>query len=132
MGTVIEYADPFESARGWLVYDAMDCRLAAGGCRVQSGLTAQTLTSLASRMTLKERLLRINVDGAKWGLAFNPADPAKAEVLGRFIGFLRDELKTRLSLGCDMGTRWTELEHLAGLEGLPSVKYAFKSAQELS
>lgn len=132
MSTVIEYTDPVERARGWLVYDAMDCRLAAGGCRVQRGLTAQTLTSLASRMTLKERLLRINVDGAKCGLDYDPAGPAKAEVLGRFIGFLRDELRTRLSLGCDMGTRWSELEHLAGLEGVPSIKYAIKSAQELS
>ncbi|HET9894919.1 MAG TPA: Glu/Leu/Phe/Val dehydrogenase dimerization domain-containing protein [Streptosporangiaceae bacterium] len=132
MSTVIEYTDPVEGARGWLVYDATDCRLAAGGCRVQRGLTAQTLVALAGRMTLKERLLRINVDGAKCGLDYDPASPAKEGVLGRFIGFLAGELRGRLSLGCDMGTRWPELEQLAARQGVPSVKYAIKSAQELS
>lgn len=132
MSTVIEYVDPIEGVRGWLVYDTIDCRLSVGGCRVQPGLTAGTLAELASRMTLKERLLRINVDGAKCGIDYHPGGPAKSAVLGRFIEFLSRELAMRFSAGCDMGTRWTELEDLARLAGLPSIKYAIKTAQQLS
>ena len=83
-------------------------------------------------MTLKERVLGLNVDGAKCGLDYDPAGPGKAAALRSFLAFLRDELSTRLSLGCDMGTQWSELEQLALLEGIPSIKYAIRSAQALS
>lgn len=132
MSTVIEYVDPIEDVRGWLVYDTIGCRLSVGGCRVQPGLTADMLAELAARMTLKERLLRINVDGAKCGIDYHPGGPAKSAVLGRFVAFLRGELAVRFSAGCDMGTRWPELEDLARLAGLPSIKYAIKTAQQLS
>ncbi|MDH2428037.1 Glu/Leu/Phe/Val dehydrogenase dimerization domain-containing protein [Sphaerisporangium sp. TRM90804] len=130
MPRVIEYVDPIEGCTGYLVYDGENCRLAAGGFRVQPGLTAGTLTELASRMTLKQRVLGINVDGAKSGLAFDPNSPAHAEVQARFLSFLSHELTTRYSMGCDMGTRFEELEAIAASVGVPSVKYAVKHAQE--
>jgi glutamate dehydrogenase (NAD(P)+) len=132
MSTVIEYRDPVEGFAGWLAYDGVACRIAAGGCRVQPGLTAETLTGLASRMTLKERVLGINVDGAKCGIDYDPRSPGKPAALRRFLAFLRDELTTRFSMGCDMGTRWDELEELAAREGIPSVKYAVRGAQGLT
>ncbi len=132
MNAVIEYVDPIEGFRGWLVYDGLDCRLAAGGCRVKPGLTAAELGELASRMTLKERLLGINVDGAKCGIDYDPRAPGKAAALRRFLRFLRGQLMTRFSMGCDMGTHWDELEQLALLEGIPSIKYAVRGAQEFS
>ncbi|RIV41492.1 Glu/Leu/Phe/Val dehydrogenase dimerization domain-containing protein [Micromonospora radicis] len=132
MNTVIEYVDPVEGFRGWLAYDGLDCRLAAGGCRVTPGLTAADLSELAGRMTLKERLLGINVDGAKCGIDYDPHAPGKAEALRRFLGFLRGQLMTRFSMGCDMGTRWEELEQLAAAEGIPSIKYAVRGAQGFS
>jgi glutamate dehydrogenase (NAD(P)+) len=119
-------------ARGWLAYDGETRPLAVGGCRVQRGLTTGMLEALAARMTLKERVLGLNVDGAKCGLDYDPSGPGKATALRSFLAFLRDELSTRLSLGCDMGTQWHELEHLAALEGIPSIKYAIKSAQGLT
>ncbi len=106
MSTIIEYRDPSGGTSGWLAYDGLACRLAAGGCRAQHGLTADTLATLASRMTLKERILGINVDGAKCGLAISPQAPEKQAALGRFLAFLRAELASRLSLGSDMGTSW--------------------------
>jgi glutamate dehydrogenase/leucine dehydrogenase len=132
MGAVIEYKDPVEGFSGWLVYDGTDCRLAAGGCRVQSGLTVDALSMLATRMTLKERLLGINVDGAKCGMDYDPRAPGKEAALRRFLAFLRYEIMGRFSMGCDMGTRWEELEALAARERIPSIKYAIRSAQGLT
>ena len=132
MSRVVTYEDPLEGFRGYVVYDRDDCRIAAGGCRVQRGLTAETLQMLAGRMTLKQRTLGLNVDGAKCGIDYDAASPTKEAALRRFLAFLRDELATRLSMGCDMGTQWNQLERLAAAEGIPSVKYAIKTAQELS
>jgi glutamate dehydrogenase (NAD(P)+) len=132
MSQVIEYVDPVEGFLGWLVYDGTGCRLAAGGCRVQKGLTGETLAVLASRMTLKERLLGINVDGAKCGIDYDPAGAGKPAAVRRFLSFLRPHLHSRFSMGCDMGTRWGELEYLAKHEGVLSIKYAVKTAQCLT
>jgi len=132
MTIVRSFEDAPTGARGWLAYDGGTRPLAVGGCRVQRGLTAGMLEALAERMTLKERVLGLNVDGAKCGLSYDSAAPGKATALRRFLVFLRDELETRLSLGCDMGTQWHELERLARLEGIPSIKYAIRTAQGLS
>jgi glutamate dehydrogenase (NAD(P)+) len=129
---VLTYEDPVTGCAGYLAYDRMDCRLAAGGCRVQPGLTLDVLTSLAARMTLKQRLLGVNVDGAKSGLCYDPSAADAPEVLRRFIGWLGDELRHRYSMGCDMGTRFEQLERTAAGVGLPSVKYAIRSAQGLT
>lgn len=132
MAEVIEYHDQVENCRGYLVYDGTECRLAAGGCRVQPGLTRDTLRVLASRMALKQRVLGINVDGAKCGLAYDPAAPGREAVLRRFLEFLGEHLRTRFSMGCDMGTRFTELERIAAELGIGSVKGAIRHAQEIS
>jgi glutamate dehydrogenase (NAD(P)+) len=131
MTTVREYRDPLNGVRGWLAYDGVVHTLAAGGCRVQAGLTPALLETLASRMTLKERVLGVNVDGAKCGIDLDVSSPDKPATLRRFLGFLREELETRFSMGCDMGTQWHELERLAALEGIPSIKVAVRRAQRL-
>lgn len=128
----IHYVDPLEGFDGWLVYDGTACRLAAGGCRVQPGLTEAELTELASRMTLKQHVLRLGVDGAKCGIDYDPRSPDADRALGRFLNFLRQEFLTRFSMGCDMGTHFDSLERLARAEGIPSVKYAIKVAQDIS
>jgi glutamate dehydrogenase (NAD(P)+) len=129
---VLEYVDSATGTSGFLVYDQLDCRLAAGGCRMQPGLTVDTLIELAERMTLKQRVLGLNVDGAKCGLDCDPRAAGSRQVLLRFLEFLRPELTTRLSMGCDMGTRFDDLERLARSIGLPSVKTAVRSAQGLA
>lgn len=132
MTDLIEYGDPVDGTRGWLVYRGARPRIAAGGCRLQPGLDAATLGTLADRMALKQRVLGINVAGAKCGLDLDPGAPAKSAVLGRFIAFLREELATRYSMGPDMGTGWLELNRHAAAVGLPSIKYAIRTAQRLS
>jgi glutamate dehydrogenase (NAD(P)+) len=129
---VLDYVDSATGAPGYLVYDRLDCRLAAGGCRMQAGLTVDTLIELADRMTLKQRVLGLNVDGAKCGIDFDPQLPESRQVLARFLDFLRPHLQTRFSMGCDMGTRFDQLEQLARGLGLRSVKGAVQSAQGLA
>lgn len=132
MNRLVEYQDPIEGFRGWLAEDAGDSPIAAGGCRVQTQLDSETLGALAERMTLKQRVLGINVNGGKCGIAFDPRSSNKAEALRRFLAFLRDELMTRFSMGPDMGTQWGELQRIAASEAIPSVKYAIRSAQHIS
>src|SRR5262249_27624090 len=110
MSQILEYTDPVKGNRGYLVYDRTDCRIAAGGCRMQPGVTAETFTDLAARMTLKQRVLGTGVDGAKCGIDYDPRSPDRLEVLTRFVGWLSGQLRHRFSMGCDMGTRFEELE----------------------
>jgi glutamate dehydrogenase (NAD(P)+) len=129
--TVLEYRDEVYGTPGWLVYDDQPCRLAAGGCRVQGGITEDTVAMLASRMTLKQRVVGTNVGGAKAGLDLDPSSPHKGAVIARFLQFLGPELMTRFSMGCDMGTTMSELEALARTVRIPSIKYAITAAQDM-
>ncbi|MFG2207185.1 lyase family protein [Streptomyces sp. NPDC048638] len=132
MPKVLSYVDPVEGFRGWLVYDTDECALSAGGCRVQPGLTQGTLETLAARMTLKQRLLGLNVGGAKCGIDYDPTAPGATEAIRRFFTFLHDEVLERYSMGSDMGTRWPQLEEIARSCGIPSIKYAAARAQRLA
>jgi glutamate dehydrogenase (NAD(P)+) len=132
MTTILEYKDPAEGFTGWLAYDGTQSPLAAGGCRMQAGLTADELAVLAGRMTLKQRVLGINVDGAKCGIDYDAREGDGQAALGRFMAFLSEHMRTRFSMGPDMGTKWHELQYLAAQAGLPSIKYAIKHAQALS
>jgi glutamate dehydrogenase (NAD(P)+) len=132
MTEIIEYRDPVADFHGWLAYDGRRSPLAAGGCRMKPGLTAGELSTLAGRMTLKQRVLGLNVDGAKCGIDFDPRREDAQAALGRFMAFLSKELHTRFSMGPDMGTKWHELQELAAQAGVPSIKYAIKTAQGLS
>lgn len=128
---LFEYVDPEEGFRGYLAYAGGERPLAAGGFRVQEGLTAGAIESLARAMRLKERMLQLNVDGAKCGIDYDPAAPGKREAMRRFIRFLEPHLRARLSLGPDMGTSFGEIEEVARQEGITSVKSAVARAQGL-
>jgi glutamate dehydrogenase (NAD(P)+) len=132
MTEILQFEDAASGCRGWLAYNGRTGPLAAGGCRVQPGVTEAELAALAERMSLKQRVLGLNVDGAKCGIDYSPAATDKQAVLARFLVFLRDELYNRFSMGPDMGTQWRELQTLAAVAGVPSVKYAIARAQGLS
>jgi glutamate dehydrogenase (NAD(P)+) len=130
--TLYAYQDQAEGFYGYLAYGSAARPLAAGGLRVQPGLTAERIEALAATMQGKENMLRLNVDGAKCGIDYDPAAPGKREALRRFLGFLTPHLKGRLSLGPDMGTSFEEIEAIAREEGIPSVKCAVGRAQGLA
>jgi glutamate dehydrogenase (NAD(P)+) len=129
--TLYAYRDSTEDFYGYLAYGATEKPLAAGGLRVQRGLTAERIEMLAATMQRKEGILRLNVDGAKCGIDYDPASPGKRDALRRFLRFLAPHLEDRLSLGPDMGTSFDEIEALANQEGIPSVKAAVGRAQGL-
>jgi glutamate dehydrogenase (NAD(P)+) len=125
------YEDPYEGFKGFLAYSGSERPLAAGGMRVQRGLTAEQITSLARAMRRKEDALQVNVDGAKCGIDYDPRAPGKHAAMRRFLRFLAPHLRDRLSLGPDMGTTFREIEELARDEGIASVKLAIARAQKL-
>ncbi|MBW3609093.1 MAG: Glu/Leu/Phe/Val dehydrogenase [Actinobacteria bacterium] len=128
---LLVYEDREEGFHGYLAYCGHGAPLAAGGLRVQKGLRGETIVALAEAMALKERVLALNVDGAKCGIDYDAAAPGKDAALRRFLRFLRPHLRDRLSLGPDMGTAFGEIEALARQEDISSVKGAIAQAQGL-
>jgi glutamate dehydrogenase (NAD(P)+) len=129
--TLHTYEDAEEGFRGFLAFAGSGHSLAAGGFRVQAGLTGETIAALAEAMRLKEKVLQLGVDGAKCGIDYDPLAPGKHAAMRRFLRWLRPHLDGRLSLGPDMGTTFSEIESLARPEGIASVKAAIARAQGL-
>lgn len=128
---LITYTDPEEGFTGYLCIDALAHRLAAGGFRVQKGLTAKHVVALARNMTLKQRVAGLLVDGAKSGIDYDPASLGKQEAIRRFLRAIRPYLLERYSMGPDLNTTLQELDSLAKGLGVPSVKVAIARAQGL-
>ncbi len=126
---VVEYIDPVEGFRGWLVIDALTHRLCAGGLRVQKGLTRECITRLARNMTLKMRIAGIRADGAKSGIDYDPLSPGKDQALERFFRAIVPYMVDRYSVGPDLNTTMPELNAVAERFGLPSIKIAVARAQ---
>ncbi|MCI5224259.1 MAG: hypothetical protein D3924_16700, partial [Candidatus Electrothrix sp. AR4] len=128
---IVEYTDPIEGFKGWLVIDSMTHRLAAGGLRVQRGLTCECVQRLAATMTLKMRIAGIRADGAKSGIDYDPASPGKHEALFRFIRAIKPYLQQRYSMGPDLNTTMPELDAVCRRLGISSIKTAVARNQYL-
>lgn len=126
---LIEYTDPLEGFKGWLVMDRLQYRLSAGGMRVQSGLTSTHLEEMARNMTRKMRLADLAVDGAKCGIDYNPSSPGKGAAIQRFLAAIQPYINSRYSMGPDLNVDMAELEKAARPLGIPSVKMAVARAQ---
>ncbi len=126
---IIEYTDPVEGFKGWLVRDRIYHRMCAGGMRVQTGLTCEKLTCMARNMTCKMRIAGIRVDGAKSGIDYDPQAPGKSEAVARFLRAIKPYVETTYSMGPDLNMEMEELENIAGGIGIPSVKMAIARAQ---
>jgi glutamate dehydrogenase (NAD(P)+) len=126
---LIEYSDPLEGFKGWLVMDRLRHRLSAGGMRVQTGLTSAHLVEMARNMTRKMRLADLAVDGAKCGIDYNPGSPGKEAAIRRFLGAIQPYICSRYSMGPDLNVDMGELERAARPLGIPSVKMAVAKAQ---
>ncbi len=127
---VIEYHDPLEGFKGWMVRDRICHRLCAGGMRVQPGLTCEHLSDMARNMTRKMQIASLRVDGAKSGIDYDPDAPGKAAAVSRFLQAIRPQIESTYSMGPDLNIEMDELENIARLTGMPSVKMAIAAAQE--
>jgi glutamate dehydrogenase (NAD(P)+) len=128
---IVEYTDPVEGFKGWLVIDALSHELCAGGFRVQEGLTLDCVADLARNMTLKMRIAGIRADGAKCGIDYDPHSPGKRGAICRFMRSIRPHILERYSVGPDLNTKMEELGDIAHELGIPSVKVAIAKAQGL-
>jgi glutamate dehydrogenase (NAD(P)+) len=126
---IVEYTDPREGFKGWLVMDCLDHALSAGGMRVQPGLTLEHLAAMARNMTRKMRICGLRVDGAKCGIDYNPGAPGKHAAMARFMAAIRPYVMTRYSMGPDLNVGMSELEAIGRDLGIPSVKIAVAAAQ---
>lgn len=129
---VVEYTDPLEGFKGWLVIDGTDRSLCAGGLRVQQTLTAAALKKMARNMSRKMRVWGMPINGAKSGIAYDPASPGKDAAVGRFMQAIKPFLLSTYSMGADLNTRMDTLEALAHSIGISSIKSAIAQAQGMS
>lgn len=126
---VIEYSDPVEGFKGWLVRDSINYRICAGGMRVQEGLTCRKLTDMARNMSCKMRIAGLRVDGAKSGIDYDPGSPGKAEAVARFLQAIWPYIESSYSMGPDLNMEMDELEEIAHKTGIASIKMAIARAQ---
>jgi glutamate dehydrogenase/leucine dehydrogenase len=126
---IVEYTDPLEGFKGWVVIHDLSHKLCAGGVRVQKGLTLDCVRDLARNMTTKMRIAGIRADGAKCGINYDPHSPGKKEALYRFIRAIRPYVLERYSLGPDLNTTMCELDDIAERLSIPAVKMAIAKAQ---
>ena len=128
---LVTYTDPYEYFQGFLAIDCLTHSIAAGGFRVQKGLTADHICKMAKNMTLKQRIAGLRVDGATSGIDYDPGLPGKHAAIKRFFNAIRPYILTRYSMGPDMNTKLPEIGSVASELDIPSVKMAIAKAQGL-
>ncbi|MDF1577450.1 MAG: Glu/Leu/Phe/Val dehydrogenase dimerization domain-containing protein [Desulfobulbales bacterium] len=126
---VVEYRDPREGFKGWLVIDRTVHRICAGGMRIQPGLSREHLCEMARNMTLKMRIADLRVDGAKSGIDYDPNSPGKTAAVARFLKAIAPYIRQVYSMGPDLNIDMNELQAVAARQSIPSVKMAIARAQ---
>jgi glutamate dehydrogenase/leucine dehydrogenase len=99
---VVEWNDPESEAQGWLVLNSLRGGAAGGGTRMRVGVTREEVTYLAKAMQLKFAFSGPPIGGGKSGIAFDPRDPRRTDVLRRWYAAMRPFLKTRYGTGGDV------------------------------
>ena len=126
---VITYLDPKEHFKGWLVFDGLEYSLSAGGMRVQKGLQLETLKKMALNMTIKMRLCKLPINGAKAGIDYEPSSVGKRTAVSRFIAAIKPFLETCYSMGPDLNTTMSELSGICIEQDIHSIKMAVAHCQ---
>lgn len=99
---VFEWSDPLTDARGWVVINSLRNGAAGGGTRMRKGLTREEVVSLAKVMEIKFSVSGPPIGGAKSGIDFDPNDPRRREVLGRWFQAVFPLLKNYYGTGGDL------------------------------
>ncbi len=98
----LEWHDEPTRARGWLVLNSLRGGAAGGGTRMRSGVTREETLYLAKSMELKFAFSGPEIGGGKSAIDFDPADPRKDEVLGRWFAAIAPYLRARYGTGGDL------------------------------
>lgn len=99
---VFEWSDSETEAEGWVVINSLRGGAAGGGTRMRKGLDKREVESLAKTMEVKFTVSGPAIGGAKSGINFDPADPRKAGVLGRWYKAVMPLLKNYYGTGGDL------------------------------
>lgn len=99
---VFEWSDSESEAEGWIVINSLRNGAAGGGTRMRKGLDRREVESLAKTMEIKFTISGPPIGGAKSGINFDPADPRKKEVLGRWYKAVLPLLKSYYGTGGDL------------------------------
>ena len=95
--------DAITGARAWLVINSLRGGAAGGGTRMRAGCDPREVVYLAKAMELKFAISGPPIGGAKNGIDFDPDDPRKLEVLGRWYEAIAPYLRERYGTGGDLG-----------------------------
>lgn len=99
---VFEWKDAESEAEGWVVINSLRGGAAGGGTRMRKGLDKREVESLAKTMEIKFTVSGPPIGGAKSGINFDPSDPRKPEVLGRWYAAVMPLLKYYYGTGGDL------------------------------
>ena len=99
---LLEWQDPQSEARGYLAINSFRGGAAGGGTRMRKGLNKEEVISLAKTMEIKFSISGPAIGGAKSGIDFDPADPRKDEVLGRWFAVISPLLLSCYGTGGDL------------------------------
>jgi glutamate dehydrogenase (NAD(P)+) len=100
---VVCVSDRKTGMRGVLVIDNTARGLAKGGTRMSPTVSVHEMARLARVMTLKWAGVDLFFGGAKAGILFDPASPAKEAALRAFVRALSNEVPGEYVFGLDMG-----------------------------
>jgi glutamate dehydrogenase/leucine dehydrogenase len=98
----VAWSDRETGARAWLVINSLRGGAAGGGTRMRLGVDPREVTYLAKAMELKFSISGPPIGGAKTGIAFDPQDPRKADVLERWYRAALPILRDRYGTGGDL------------------------------
>lgn len=122
----LTWTDQVTGANGYLVLHNLVRGIASGGLRLRKGCTLDEVRGLALGMSRKEALVYDPADryvplgGAKGGIDVDPDDPAKVDVLRRFLRDLMPVVRDQWCFGEDFGVRQDLLDVVMADLDLPS------------
>ncbi|MFH1442396.1 MAG: Glu/Leu/Phe/Val dehydrogenase dimerization domain-containing protein, partial [Candidatus Micrarchaeota archaeon] len=120
---VIEWRDEMTQAVGWLAINARKNSVCGGGIRMQRDLEKGTVIDLAKSMSLKFSQLSPLIGGAKGGIRYDPAKADKAQVLERFVSFIKPRLMADYGTGGDLNISEAEIIRAMDANGIPHPQY---------
>jgi glutamate dehydrogenase/leucine dehydrogenase len=98
----LAWTDRETGARAWLIINSLRGGAAGGGTRMRVGLDPREVLYLAKTMELKFAISGPAIGGAKTGIAFDPADPRRTDVLDRWFNAALPVLRDRYGTGGDL------------------------------
>lgn len=99
---MVAWQDSETAARGWLVINSLRGGAAGGGTRMRVGANPREVAYLAKTMELKFALAGPDIGGGKSAIDFDPRDPRKRDVLGRWYAAIAPYLRDRYGTGGDL------------------------------